>query len=389
MYLQAVDLATPALAALDAQRYSEARVLLERAAAANPNDGRLHASLALAYFKLNLKQFAANAARRAEALQQNSPPTQHALALFYAQSGNRKRAAELESLYALSPLADPSAPARAAFLNAEVQNFPQALRFARIALERTPTSQLFALAANAAEASNQLAEAIELHKQWTEKWPYDEDAHAALAMALLRQSRFNEATESLQKARQTFDKSPQIELALGVAHYAMRRFPEAGKSFFRVIELDPQVHQPYVFLSRMLDQLPAEAPKFLAAAEHWYESKAEHSFAPFVYAKALLATDPANTQIRPLLEESLRRDPKQWEFHFEFAQLLERQKDYPSAAKHFEQAVAADPNRPEPHYRLARVYDRLNLPAKARAERETHQRLLNAAPAKSGMDIPK
>lgn len=389
MYLQAADLATPALAALEAQRYGEARVLLERAAAASPRDGRLQAALALAYFKLNLKQLSSSAARRAEALHQNSPPTQHALALFYAQSGNRKRAAELESLYAQSPAADPSASARAAFLNAEVQNFPQALRFARIALDRTPSSQLFALAANAAEASNQPAEAIRLHQQWVAKWPYDEDAHAALGMALLRQSRFNEASESLQKAKLTFDKSPQIELAIGVSHYALRRFPEAGQSFFKVIELDPQIHQPYVFLSRMLDQLPADVPKFEAAAKSWYESKAANSFAPFVYAKSLLASDPANPKIRPLLEEALRRNQNQWEFHFELAQLLERTKDYPLAAKHFEQAIAADPNRPEPHYRLSRVYDRLNLPAKARAERETHQRLLNAQPAKSGMDIPQ
>ena len=61
--------------------------------------------------------------------------------------------------------------------------------------------------------------------------------------------------------RKNFDKSPQLELAAGVAYYGLRRFPEAIEAFLRTIRLDPGIEQPYVFLGRMLDQAEDKLPQ--------------------------------------------------------------------------------------------------------------------------------
>ena len=48
----------------------------------------------------------------------------------------------------------------------------------------------------------------------------------------------------------------QLELALGVAYYDLRRFDEAADAFLRTIDADQETAQPYTFLRKILDQIP-------------------------------------------------------------------------------------------------------------------------------------
>jgi tetratricopeptide (TPR) repeat protein len=205
---------------------------------------------------------------------------------------------------------------------------------------------------------------------------------------LLRAARFREAAEHLEKTRRRFGHSAQIELALGTAYYAQRRFEEAGARFFRVIELDPAVHQPYIFLARMIDQIPDRAAEFLARAKAWHESGAAHAFAPSVHARALVTTGAPDAQVKPLLEAAIARDASNWEFHFELAQLYERARDYAAAARAYERSIACEEQRPEPHYRLARIYDRLRKPDDARRQREIHAELIRKEQQRAGVIEP-
>lgn len=129
----------------------------------------------------------------------------------------------------------------------------------------------------------------------------------------------------------------------------------------------------------MIDQLPERLPEIRARAEAWLRMEPKNGFAPFVVARAGL-TDP---EAKPLLLEAIRRDATVWEFPFELGQLLERERDYSGAAAAYEKAVALNPKMPEPHYRLARVYDRLGSAPKAARERALHEKLLTQP--KSGM----
>lgn len=375
MYLFAVDTIGNAQAALDAGRLAEARVLLETL----PADARAQALLARVYWATKLPAKAAIAAKTAERLAPANPQVQHTLALYFAQSGQRKLAALWEGRFADSKEADPAAPLRAALLNAEVANWPDAIRFGTAALPKGDRPDLRLLLARAYEATAKPDQAVEHYKAALALLPYDEPTHAAFGQALLRMGRFNDASTFLADARTKFDKSPQIELAYGVALYTQRRFPEAGDRFLRVIDLAPEVPQPYIFLARMIDQLPEKVSEIKARAEAWLRIEPKNGFAPFVVARAG-ATD---AEAKPLLLEAIRRDPTVWEFPFELGQLLERARDWAGAAANYEKAITLNPTVPEPHYRLARAYDRLNQPAKAARERAAHQKLL--AKPKGGM----
>lgn len=379
MYFFAADTIGNAQAALEAGRLAEARVLLE----SMPADGRAQALLARVYHHLKMPQRAAAAAREAGRLAPSVPAVQHALALYFAQSGQRKLAAEWEGRFARTPEADPAAALRAALLYAEVAMWPEAVAFGETALQRVDRPDLRLLLARGYEATGKPDAVVEQYQGLLKLLPYDEPSYAAYGQALLRMGRFNDASAFLADARTKFDKSPQIELAYGVALYTQRRFAEAGERFFRVIELAPEVPQPYIFLSRMIDQLLDRVPEIQQRAEAWLRLEPKNGFAPFVVARARHAAGAADGEVKPLLEEAIRRDGKVWEFPFELAQLLERERNYAGAAVAYEKAIALNAGVPEPHYRLARVYDRLQQPAKAARERQMHQKLL--AQPKGGM----
>jgi tetratricopeptide (TPR) repeat protein len=378
MFLFAIDQVASAQSAFDSGRLVEARTILE----SQPASAASAALLARVYHQLKVPQRAASAARQAELLGATSPSVQHNLALYFAESKQRKLAALWEGRFAESKEADPAASLRAALLYAEIADHQQAIAFGTRALASNDRPELRLLLARAYEATGKPDEAITQYQALIKLLPYDEPTHAAFGQALLRLSRFNDAASFLEDARKTFDKSPQIELAYGVALYTQRRFSEAGLSFFRVIELAPAVSQPYIFLARMIDQLPDRVPALLTAAQAWLKLESTNGFAPFVVARALHASGAPDVEVKPYLLDAIRRDKSIWEFPFELGQLLERQRDFLAAAQAYEHAIQLNPKVPEPHYRLARVYDRLSKPSLAARERQLHQSL--QSPAKKG-----
>jgi tetratricopeptide (TPR) repeat protein len=370
MQAPALELATQAL---DAQRPAEARQILAKAG----KTAHALALMARTYHALGKKAEAAQLARQLDAT--TDPAAQHALALYHAQSGNRKRAAELEQKFAMSPQADAAAPARAAFLLAETGDTVNAIALGERALAGQDRLEVRQLLARLYEGARQADKAAAQHEAIIKSRPYDEEALGEYGQALLRLGRFQQATAALEDAKKKFDKSPQIELALGVAYYSQRRFEEASVSFLRVIDLDPAVPQPYVFLGRMLDQMVDRIrflqPRFAA----WHKAETKSHLPPLVYAKSLPIGDR-----KALLEESIRREGNYWESHFELALVLEHERDWAGAAREFEWTVKLDPTQSHAHYRVARIYDRLGRPQDAARHRQSHANLTQQAPAANG-----
>jgi len=365
-----------ALEALQAGRAPEARVLLERSVGASPVQSEAWALLARTYLQLKEPAKAAAAAQRAESagLAKLTPDTWHTLALYHAQTGNRKRAAELEGLYAVSPKADPSAAARATLLCYEVGDIDNAIRFGEIAAEpeRQPRPEVILALAKALEAKKRTVPALTRYKQLADLRPYDEETLSITSQAMLRMARFTEAVPFLESAVRKFDRSPQMQLSLGVAYYGQRRFLDAGRAFLKTIDLDPSIEQPYAFLARIVDQLEPLWPEISVRFTEWQARESKSHLPPFVLARFQSATGTAN---ETLLRESIRRNAKFWESHFELGSLLESRRDFAAAAAEFEQCVQLSPAQAEVYYRLSRIYTRLNQPAKAAQARAQHQKL--------------
>jgi len=205
------------------------------------------------------------------------------------------------------------------------------------------------------------------------------------AQGLLRQQNFTKAATVLSAAMQANPQDPQLTLALGVARYGQRRFDDAIAEFLKVIQINPSIEQPYVFLGRMLDQAGSHLPEITADYEAWLKASPENSKANRLLAEALLSADPANSRAEELLRGAIALDLNDWEGHYDLGTLLESRHAYQAAAAELERSAELDPAQAVVHYHLARVYDRLGEPDRAKAEREIHQRLTASPGHDQGM----
>ncbi len=195
------------------------------------------------------------------------------------------------------------------------------------------------------------------------------------AKPLLQTEHFAEAAKLLETARKRVPGDAQLELALGVACYGLRRFDDAAAAFLRTIDIDPTIEQPYVFLGRFPDQVASRLPEITRNFEAYEKAHPESYLGYFLHAKALNAGSGDATMSLKLLEKALSLNAKDPATQFERGTVLDRLRRYDDAAKAYEAAAALDPSDAPTQYRLARVYGRLGREADAQRARAAHEKL--------------
>jgi tetratricopeptide (TPR) repeat protein len=369
------------LQALQNNSLPVARAKLEEASRIQPHNASALLGLAQTYWRLGLADLARAAANQAQSADPDNPVVLHGLAYFYSESGDPARAAPLEARYAAKAPRDPDALARAANLFLQAGQPKPAIEVARQGLLHDDRAGLHDLLGQAYEmdgqsenAATEMQAAINLNR-------YEESYYFDLGRLYLRHNNPAAAVNILEESRKVFAKSAQLELALGVAYYSLRRFAAAADCFLRTIQFAPQAEQPYVFLSRMLDQVADRLPRITEAFAAFHKAQPDSYLADFVYAKALSAGSADPQQVETLLRQSIALNAKFWESHYELALLLERRRDLDGAAGEYRRAIELDPDKPDLHYHLARVYERLGKKAEAASEHAAHERLTSAETA--------
>jgi len=312
------------LLALQRNDLSTAQTNLEAAAKLAPENWRVWIGLAQTYWKLKESVKADAAAAKAEALAPRDPQVQSTLVIYYGESGRSVKAAEAQARY--SALVPQDAQAR----------------------ERA------------------------------------EELFFEAAQPLLRQAKFAEAIPILTSGTKHLKDSAQLELALGVAYYGLRRFDDAAGAFLRTIAIAPGTGQPYVFLGKFLDQIPARLPEVTRRFVEYEAANPSSAVAYVLHAKALNAQSTAPEEVRTLLEKALAIDGLNAEAHFELGAMFDRTRRYEDAARELQRAAELAPGDPATHYRLSRVYDRLGKHEAAQAERDLHAKLESAQRQRDG-----
>jgi len=201
------------------------------------------------------------------------------------------------------------------------------------------------------------------------------------AKPLLDQQKFADAVVILEESVKRVPKNAQLELALGVACYGLRRFDDAAEAFLRTIDIAPEIEQPYTFLGKILDQIPNQLPRVterFAAYEVAHPASAQ---AFLLHAKALDAQSREPETALHLVEKSISLDASDASAHFEMGTVLDRLDRFPEAVAAFERSTRLAPSDAATHYRLARDYDRIGKHDAAQAEREKHAQLVKSQEA--------
>ena len=380
---QAVPLIQRGLLDLQQGKLAEAQTTLEQAAKLDPGNPYVWTSLAETYWRLRQPKQAQEAARKAESAGNGNPVVAHALAMFYSKTGQFGRAAQLEEQFAASPGADAGARSRAANLYLNAGEAAKALPLAQEAARAHPSATAEDTLGRVLVAAGQPGEGIKhLAEAWRQGKPSAEIAFN-YAQMLLHGQDFTGAAAVLEQALQANSKNAQLTLALGVARYGQRRFEDAIVAFLNTIAIDPRIEQPYVFLGRMLDQAGPHLAAIKKADEAWASANPKNAGAQLQLAKTMVASGGGPDQVESVLRRSITLDSHNWESHYELGLLLSKRRAYREAAEELTSSIKLNPKAPMPHYHLARVYDRLGQPDRAKEEREIHQRL--TSPAGSGM----
>jgi tetratricopeptide (TPR) repeat protein len=309
------------LVALQNGDFAAARSNLEAAEKLSPTDGRVWVALSQAHWRLHNTAEADEAAQKAATLSPEDPAVLQSLAIYYSEAGATLKAAKAAARYSSKVPSDQPAAERAAELYFEASR------------------------------------------------------------PLLEEQKFAEAIAILEEGATLLPKSAQLQLALGVADYGLRRFDEAAVAFLRAIEISPETEQPYSFLARMLDQIPSRVPE---VAKHFVVYESAHPDNPAAYlwhAKALNAQAIEPEETARLLSKSITMKDNDPSAHFELGSVYDRLNRFSDAAAEYERAIALAPSDPATHYRLARDYDRLGKPEAAQAERDKHAQLVQAREA--------
>jgi len=233
--------------------------------------------------------------------------------------------------------------------------------------------------------ANEIVKAADAQAQYSGLAPQDtaarekaESLYFEAAQPLLQQQKFSEAIPLLRRATERLAGSAQLELALGVAYYGLRRFDEAAAAFLRTIAIAPETEQPYLFLGKFLGQIPGRLPEVTKQFANYEAANPASATGYLLHAKALNAQSIEPEAARILLEKSIAINGRDASAHFELGAVLDRTRRYEEAAREWEMAAELEPTDPATQYRLSRVYDRLGKPEAARAARERHAKLVAA-----------
>ncbi len=370
------------VAALEQGRLAEAQAKFEQAAKLAPRQAGPWLLLAETYARQKKAQPALAAADRAEKLGWSDADVVNGLAHFFSTlQPDLPRAARLGARYAELRPEDTTAWRRVAALYLDLGQPEQAIAAARRGLPADDSAELHGVLGRAYAVRKEWPNAVAELKRALELSPYSENAHFQLAQAYLLQQKFPEAIAALENARRTFDKSPQIELALGVARYGARDFRGAVDQFLKTIRLAPGLPQPYVFLGRILEHAGGRLPEAAARFAALHERNPQNPLGYVLHAKAIVLQlppagyPPEAAAAFELLNRAVALKADNAETHYLLGVLLDRKGDYAAAAAQLERSVALNAKDPAPHYRLARVYARLGRKEDAAVQRRLHEKL--------------
>jgi tetratricopeptide (TPR) repeat protein len=312
------DLFRDGLLALQRGDLASAQTNLEAASKLAPRDGRIWVALSQTYWRLHRNAEAEEAASKAAALAPEDAAVLQSLVIYYSETNQNLKAAQAATKYSA----------------------------------KVPENH------DARERASEL--------------------YFAAARPLLDGQEFTEAAIILKEGVAQLPDSAQLQLALGVTDYGLRRFDEAAEAFLRTIEIAPETEQPYAFLGRILDQIPNRLAPVTARFAEYESAHPDRATGYLLHAKALDAQSLEPEKALRLLEKSVAIDARDSSAHFEMGTVLDRLQRFPEAAAEFARAAELNPLDAATHYRLARDYDRIGKHEAAQAERERHAQLVKA-----------
>lgn len=191
-----------------------------------------------------------------------------------------------------------------------------------------------------------------------------------------------QAEQSLLLAIDIDPKNEDAIYSLGRVYYHENRFEQAIARFERVLQLNPKSYKAYDNLGLCYEALNKDDEairQYLKALELVYKDHQDYDW-PYANLANLMINRGEYKKAFDLGVEAARRNPSSARNFYLTAKALSNLDQLDLSVKWLKQSISLDPNYPEPHYLLARVYRRKGLADEAQRELNAFQELAAKRP---------
>lgn len=304
----------------------EAAAELKTAARLDPGNAATLSSLGQADMLLQDPVDAADAFSLATRLRPNDPDLLYNWAVALSQHGDNARAAEVLGRIPEKEMSD-EAESLAGDVEEKLGHFLLAAQHDQRAAEKNPSE------------GNLYALSVEYLRHWT--WA--------------------EAEKTAEFGAEKYPESQRVRLALGVALYGDKKFPEAARAFAELLEKQPDNATYAEMLGRTCGEVPggnADCDTLEAfAAQHPDNGPAAVYAAREILEQPHAAADLETAE--RLLAGANARDPKMAEGWYETGVLDAERRQWQPSAEALEKATQLRPAYASAHYQLANAYGHL------------------------------
>jgi len=282
----------------------------------------------------------------------------------------------LEAAHRMDPASEGSLQdlARA---EAGIGNPAQARELVAASLAQQPSASLLRVAGQLDEQLGDPLKAVREFEQAATLEPSEQNQFEWASELLLHRAIW-QAEAVFRKGAAAYPDSVRMQTGLGAALFAGARYDDAATQLCKASDLAPEDPHPYLFLGQVELAAPNALPCVEAKLARFLQMQPRSATAHYLYAMAILKTGTraeSAKQVQQLLHEAVSLDGRCSEAYLELGNLAAERRDTPAAIGFYTNAIAADPQLADAHYRLAVAYDRIGKKAEAAHELALHDQL--------------
>ena len=318
--------------------------------------------------------------RAALAKHPKDPAVNHNLGEFYLHAGRYKEAVDyLQVSYDVDPANSENELALAnAFKLAG--NPAQAKSHIQALLSKHDTANLHRMRAELDESLGDSLGAVHEFQVAASKDP-SETNYFAWGSELLVHRAIWQAREVFDEGARRYPNSARMLTARGATLFAGALYDDAALALCKASDLDPSSVEPYLFMGKIEVAAPKPLPCVVEKLARFQEMQPTNPLANYYYAMALKKqqgskADPrVIAQMADLLTKAVTIDQKCAVAFVELGNLSAAGRQWEPAINYYLQAIKADKDLSDAHYRLAVAYQRSGKQELAKEQFQLHDEI--------------